>query len=87
VWCPEAAIALDADDYPVVDYTVCKGCLLCAHECPTQAFSVAKEGGAERLPGATASAQGSSKTRSAHTMAEKGFATFPPRSGGKEVPA
>ena len=26
VWCPEAAIALDADDYPVVDYTVCKGC-------------------------------------------------------------
>ena len=26
--------------------------------------------------GATASAQGSSKTRSAHTVAEKGFATF-----------
>jgi 2-oxoacid:acceptor oxidoreductase delta subunit (pyruvate/2-ketoisovalerate family) len=48
VWCPEAAISLDADDYPVVDYTVCKGCLLCAHECPTQAFSIEKEGGAER---------------------------------------
>jgi ferredoxin len=32
----------------VVDYTVCKGCLLCAHECPTQAFSIEKEGGAER---------------------------------------
>jgi pyruvate ferredoxin oxidoreductase gamma subunit len=71
VWCPEAAIALDADDYPVVDYTVCKGCLLCAHECPTQAFSIEKEGGAEHPPGATASAQ-------------EGFATFRPRSGGKE---
>jgi pyruvate ferredoxin oxidoreductase gamma subunit len=43
VWCPEAAIALDAEDYPVVDYSVCKGCLLCAHECPTQAFSIDKE--------------------------------------------
>jgi hypothetical protein len=46
-----------------------------------------KEGGEERPPGATASAQGSSKTRSAHAVAEKGFATFRPRSGGKEVPA
>jgi pyruvate ferredoxin oxidoreductase gamma subunit len=44
VWCPEAAIALDADEYPVVDYDVCKGCLLCAHECPTHAFSVEQEG-------------------------------------------
>jgi 2-oxoacid:acceptor oxidoreductase delta subunit (pyruvate/2-ketoisovalerate family) len=43
VWCPEAAIALDAEEYPVVDYSVCKGCLLCAHECPTQAFSIDKE--------------------------------------------
>jgi pyruvate ferredoxin oxidoreductase gamma subunit len=43
VWCPEAAIALDADEYPVVDYDVCKGCLLCAYECPTQAFRVEKE--------------------------------------------
>ena len=43
VWCPEGAIALDSDDYPVVDYTVCKGCLLCTHECPTQAFSIEKE--------------------------------------------
>lgn len=43
VWCPEAAIALDASEYPVVDYDVCKGCLLCAHECPTHAFNVEKE--------------------------------------------
>jgi pyruvate ferredoxin oxidoreductase gamma subunit len=44
VWCPEAAITLDADNYPVVDYEVCKGCLLCAHECPTHAFEVEQEG-------------------------------------------
>jgi pyruvate ferredoxin oxidoreductase gamma subunit len=43
VWCPEAAITLDADNYPVVDYEVCKGCLLCAHECPTHAFEVEQE--------------------------------------------
>ena len=39
----EAAITLDNDDYPVVDYDVCKGCLLCAHECPTHAFNVEEE--------------------------------------------
>lgn len=43
VWCPEAAIALDASEYPVIDYDVCKGCLLCAHECPTHAFQVEQE--------------------------------------------
>jgi pyruvate ferredoxin oxidoreductase gamma subunit len=43
VRCPEAAIALDANDYPVVDYDECKGCLLCVHECPTHAFTAEKE--------------------------------------------
>jgi pyruvate ferredoxin oxidoreductase gamma subunit len=43
VSCPEAAISLDADEYPIVDYDVCKGCLLCAHECPTHAFRVEQE--------------------------------------------
>jgi pyruvate ferredoxin oxidoreductase gamma subunit len=43
VRCPEAAITLDAHDYPVVDYDVCKGCLLCVHECPTHAFTAEKE--------------------------------------------
>jgi pyruvate ferredoxin oxidoreductase gamma subunit len=43
VRCPEAAISLDANDYPVVDYDECKGCLLCVHECPTHAFTVEKE--------------------------------------------
>lgn len=44
VRCPDAAITLDPDDYPLVDYAVCKGCLLCVHECPTHAFNVVKEG-------------------------------------------
>ena len=43
VRCPEAAISLDANDYPMVDYDECKGCLLCVHECPTHAFTVEKE--------------------------------------------
>ena len=43
VRCPEAAIALDANDYPIVDYDECKGCLLCVHECPTHAFTAEKE--------------------------------------------
>lgn len=43
VRCPEAAISLDAQDYPIVDYDVCKGCLLCVHECPTHAFTVETE--------------------------------------------
>jgi len=43
VRCPEAAISLDDNDYPRVDYDECKGCLLCVHECPTHAFTAEKE--------------------------------------------
>jgi pyruvate ferredoxin oxidoreductase gamma subunit len=43
VSCPEAAIGLDAEEFPLVDYEVCKGCLLCAHECPTHAFRIERE--------------------------------------------
>jgi Pyruvate/2-oxoacid:ferredoxin oxidoreductase delta subunit len=43
VSCPEAAIELDDKEYPVVDLDVCKGCLLCVHECPTHAFRIERE--------------------------------------------
>lgn len=43
VRCPEGAIALDVNEYPVVDYDECKGCLLCVHDCPTHAFTTEKE--------------------------------------------
>ena len=43
VRCPEGAITLDVNEYPVVDYDECKGCLLCVHDCPTHAFTTEKE--------------------------------------------
>ncbi|MGE4092735.1 MAG: 2-oxoacid:acceptor oxidoreductase family protein [Candidatus Binatia bacterium] len=43
VRCPEAAITLDDQDYPRVNYEECKGCLLCVHECPVHAYTVEKE--------------------------------------------
>ncbi|NOT53711.1 MAG: 4Fe-4S binding protein [Deltaproteobacteria bacterium] len=43
VRCPEGAITLDANEYPVVNYDECKGCLLCVHDCPTHAFTTEKE--------------------------------------------
>ena len=33
-FCPDDAIALDADGYPVLDLAHCKGCGICAAECP-----------------------------------------------------
>jgi len=32
--CPDGAIALDEEGYPVIDYDHCKGCMICAHSCP-----------------------------------------------------
>ncbi len=39
VLCPEGAIELDAQSYPVVDYAHCKGCLVCVTECPPKAVT------------------------------------------------
>ncbi|HTW55714.1 MAG TPA: 2-oxoacid:acceptor oxidoreductase family protein [Thermoplasmata archaeon] len=33
-FCPDDALALDADGYPVLDLAHCKGCGICAAECP-----------------------------------------------------
>ncbi len=38
LYCPDAAVQLDADNYPHVDYDHCKGCMICAAECPTEAI-------------------------------------------------
>jgi pyruvate ferredoxin oxidoreductase gamma subunit len=43
VWCPDGAIALEADDTPRVDHGVCKGCLVCADACPTGAITAVRE--------------------------------------------
>jgi len=39
LYCPEAALRLDAEDFPHVDYDHCKGCMICYEECPTDAIS------------------------------------------------
>ena len=39
LYCPEAALRLDAENFPHVDYDHCKGCMICYEECPTDAIS------------------------------------------------
>ena len=41
--CPEAAINLDKNDYPHVDYTICKGCLVCANGCPVKCIKKVRD--------------------------------------------
>lgn len=41
--CPEGAITLDDDRFPVVDYGHCKGCLVCVTECPPKAIREVRE--------------------------------------------
>lgn len=37
--CPEVTILIDEEGWPEVDYKYCKGCLLCAYECPKEAIT------------------------------------------------
>ena len=39
LYCPEAAVRLDAENFPHVDYEHCKGCMICYEECPTDAIT------------------------------------------------
>jgi pyruvate ferredoxin oxidoreductase gamma subunit len=39
LYCPEAAMRLDAENFPHVDYEHCKGCMICYEECPTDAIT------------------------------------------------
>jgi len=41
--CPDGAIALDGQGYPVIDYDHCKGCLICLEQCPRHAIGSKKE--------------------------------------------
>ncbi len=38
VECPDGAISLDDEGYPVIDYDHCKGCMICRHLCPLHAI-------------------------------------------------
>jgi pyruvate ferredoxin oxidoreductase gamma subunit len=41
--CPDGAIDLDEQGYPVIDYEHCKGCLICLEQCPRHAIARRKE--------------------------------------------
>jgi pyruvate ferredoxin oxidoreductase gamma subunit len=41
--CPDGAIALDQEGFPVIDYDHCKGCMICAQLCPLQGIGRTKE--------------------------------------------
>ena len=41
IFCPEAAIA--RNEFPLIDYEYCKGCGVCANECPTKAIKMRRE--------------------------------------------
>jgi pyruvate ferredoxin oxidoreductase gamma subunit len=43
LYCPEAAMRLDAENFPHVDYDHCKGCMICYEECPTDAITRQEE--------------------------------------------
>ena len=43
VECPDGAIALDEQGYPVIDYAHCKGCMICRELCPIRAIRSQKE--------------------------------------------
>lgn len=41
--CPDGAMSLDTEGFPVIDYEHCKGCMICAHLCPLKAIGRTKE--------------------------------------------
>ena len=41
IYCPEGVIA--KKEYPEVDYEYCKGCGVCANECPVKAIKMERE--------------------------------------------
>jgi len=42
--CPDGCIRRADDDSPSIDYVYCKGCGICANECPTKAITMRREG-------------------------------------------
>lgn len=43
VQCPDGAIALDEQGYPIIDYEHCKGCLICLEVCRPRAVKSIKD--------------------------------------------
>jgi len=43
MFCPESAMSVDEDGYPVIDYTYCKGCGVCVSVCPRKSMRLVRE--------------------------------------------
>jgi 2-oxoisovalerate ferredoxin oxidoreductase delta subunit len=43
IFCPENTIRIEKDGTIVIDYDYCKGCGVCANECPVKAITMVKE--------------------------------------------
>jgi pyruvate ferredoxin oxidoreductase delta subunit len=45
IYCPEGSVKYDPEtNNMVIDYDFCKGCGICANECPAEAIEMAQEG-------------------------------------------
>jgi len=41
-FCPDVAIYIGEEGFPHVNYDYCKGCGICANECPTKAINMTR---------------------------------------------
>ncbi len=48
--CPENAVKLDGRGLPYFDYGICKGCGICARNCPVKAIEMVRDTHAEDMP-------------------------------------
>jgi pyruvate ferredoxin oxidoreductase gamma subunit len=55
-FCPDSAIAVDAQGRPVIDYDHCKGCMVCVAQCPPHAIEAVPEAQAQQQESAGATA-------------------------------
>jgi pyruvate ferredoxin oxidoreductase gamma subunit len=53
-FCPDSAIAVDAQGRPVIDYDHCKGCMVCVAQCPPHAIEAVPEEQAQQQEAAGA---------------------------------
>jgi pyruvate ferredoxin oxidoreductase gamma subunit len=47
-FCPDSAISIGKDGFPVIDYEHCKGCMICVAQCPSHAIETIPEAEAQR---------------------------------------
>ncbi len=40
IWCPDSAVVTEDGKFKEFDYRYCKGCGICAHECPAKVKAI-----------------------------------------------